>query len=360
MTKLLLVGDPRGVHSKIALRKYEPEDIWVWENDSSHIYTINQISGKINVTTDLQELIEKGMKFDVVIGNPPYQDGKKDSSYNQLWAYFFIKGFNLLKDTGTQILLHPATWATPKDSNRKNITNEVVDILKEHCIFINYMECGKHFPTVGSTFNYTVVTKSKNTGSMKVVTDVDEFTVTQPSLFFDNILSKNNNKKAISIINKIRSYGSRPVINKNKTLVGNLSNTKDDTHIYRVQYSATTEKWSNISHRLQNMKKVLFANQSSKNYPVYDDGISAPCNRGAVYEVSSAEEGNNIVETMKTDVMDFFFSHLRFHHGLLNTNVINLIPNLDYSKVFTNEELMEEFDLTDGEKNYLISFIEGL
>ena len=65
------------------------------------------------------------------------------------------------------------------------------------------MECGKHFPTVGSTFNYTVVTKAKNTGSMKVVTDVDEFTVTQPSLFFDNILSKNNNKKAISIINKI-------------------------------------------------------------------------------------------------------------------------------------------------------------
>ena len=65
MTKLLIVGDPRGVHSKIALRKYEPEDIWVWENDSSHIYTINQISGKINVTTDLQELIDKGMKFDV-------------------------------------------------------------------------------------------------------------------------------------------------------------------------------------------------------------------------------------------------------------------------------------------------------
>ena len=45
---------------------------------------------------------------------------------------------------------------------------------------------------------------------------------------------------------------------------------------------------------------------------------------------------------------------------ILNTNVINLIPNLDYSKVFTNEELMEEFDLTDWEKNYLISFIEGL
>ncbi len=355
MPKLLIIGDPKGTHSLSALRKYSPEDIFVWENDPCHIYTILQIDGRINVTTDLQELVDKGMKFDVVIGNPPYQDGKKDSSYNQLWADFFVKGFNLLKDDGVQTLIHPATWATPKDNSRKSITNEVVDILKNHATFINYMECGKHFPKVGSTFSYTVVTKKENTGYMRVVTDVDEFTVSQPSLFIDNVLSKNNNKNAISIVNKIRSYGSREVVSKGKTLVGDLSTTKDETHIYRVQYAATTEKWSNEIHPLQNMKKVLFANQSSKNYPVYDDGISAPCNRGAVYQVSSTEEGNNIVETMKTDVMDFFFSHLRFHHGLLNTNVINSIPDLDYSKVWSNEELMVEFGLTIEEQNYLTS-----
>ena len=55
MTKLLLVGDPRGVHSKIALRKYEPEDMWVWENDPRHIYTIKQISDKIIAYYDLKK-----------------------------------------------------------------------------------------------------------------------------------------------------------------------------------------------------------------------------------------------------------------------------------------------------------------
>ena len=30
----LIIGDPAGTHSLTALRKYEPEDIWVWENDS--------------------------------------------------------------------------------------------------------------------------------------------------------------------------------------------------------------------------------------------------------------------------------------------------------------------------------------
>ena len=75
MEKLLIIGDPKGTASLSALKKYEPEDITVWENDSRHIYTINQIDGRINVTMDLQDLVDKDMKFDVIIGNPPYGSG---------------------------------------------------------------------------------------------------------------------------------------------------------------------------------------------------------------------------------------------------------------------------------------------
>lgn len=69
---ILIIGDPTGVHSKIALRKYKAENITVWENDSRHIYTIKQICDRINVITDLDSLNK--MHFDVVIGNPPYSD----------------------------------------------------------------------------------------------------------------------------------------------------------------------------------------------------------------------------------------------------------------------------------------------
>ena len=71
---LLIIGDPKGTASMTALRKYAPEDIWVWENDSRHVYTINMICDRINVTTNFQEIVNKRMEFTSVIGNPPYTD----------------------------------------------------------------------------------------------------------------------------------------------------------------------------------------------------------------------------------------------------------------------------------------------
>jgi methylase of polypeptide subunit release factors len=293
------------------------------------------------------------MEFDVIVGNPPYQDGSKDTSYNQLWAEFFVQSFSMLKPDGVQILIHPATWATPKDVGRKNLTNTVTEIIRNHAHFINYLECGKHFRGVGSTFSLTKVTKQPNNGSCKVVTPEESFEVSKPSEFVDNVLSKDNSKIAISIVNKIRNHSMLEPHNKDKSLVGDIVPVKDDSHLYRVQYAATTEKWSNVKHPLQDAKKILFANQTSKNYPVYDAGISAPCNRGAIFMVSSDKEGENIVETMKTTVMNFFFSRLRFHHGLLNTAVINCIPNLNYDKVWSDEELAIEFGLTTEELFYI-------
>ena len=71
MKKLLIVGDPRGNHTLAALKKYPAESITVWEHPDNH-YTIHQLCDNINVTDDLDKL--NGMRFDVVIGNPPYTD----------------------------------------------------------------------------------------------------------------------------------------------------------------------------------------------------------------------------------------------------------------------------------------------
>jgi hypothetical protein len=77
---LLIVGDPRGNHTLAATKRYPAESITVWEHPDNY-YTIQQISDKINVVTDdLQTLIDQGMKFDLIIGNPPYSDRSNASA----------------------------------------------------------------------------------------------------------------------------------------------------------------------------------------------------------------------------------------------------------------------------------------
>ena len=64
--------DPTGIHCLYAMKiGWKPENIYVWDDDSTHLYAIQQISGRINVCN--YEDFEK-MNFTASIGNPPYTD----------------------------------------------------------------------------------------------------------------------------------------------------------------------------------------------------------------------------------------------------------------------------------------------
>ena len=110
---LLIVGDPKGSHSLTAIKRggYDPADIIVWENHSRHFYSIKQISDKITIVEDLQTLIDQGMKFDYVVGNPPY--GK-----NSNLAVKFLNKASELSDNIHMVL--PRTFRKPSIINRLN------------------------------------------------------------------------------------------------------------------------------------------------------------------------------------------------------------------------------------------------
>lgn len=66
-------------------------------------YDIEQIGRKFGVK-----------KFDVVVGNPPYQDSNaKSAASGQLWHKFVEKSFEIVKDEGHVALIHPSPWRKP-------------------------------------------------------------------------------------------------------------------------------------------------------------------------------------------------------------------------------------------------------
>jgi len=306
------------------------------------------------------------MKFDGIVGNPPFGDSSNESTYTNLWAQIYADCFKYrLKDNGQQGLVKPKTWATPKDENRTSQTSDVLDIIKEYATHINIDDCKKHFIDAGSkpgsTFSYTIVTKTKNKSSNAEVTTPDNQFDVDPAVFCKNIIV-DINEISLSIFKKFRKL---KMLKKEKgcslkaEMISsdelNESNKKE--FCYPVQYAMTTVKWANAPHILQNEKKVIFPNQNTKNYPLYDSGEYAPANRGAVFIVKSDLEGKNIVEFCKTKLMNFIISQQRFHHGLLNTAVVSNIPDIDYTKTWKDDDVYTLLDLTKEEINYIETYI---
>ena len=108
--------------------------MWVWENDPRHIYTIKQISDKINVTEDLTSL--DNMHFTQSISNPPYKD--------QLHLEFLLQQLKI-SDNVKQV--HPSGWLTrSSQSIEYQVKKELKGRLKKLTIFNGLPVFNAQFP----------------------------------------------------------------------------------------------------------------------------------------------------------------------------------------------------------------------
>jgi hypothetical protein len=120
-------------------------------------YLLNSL-GKENKRTIIKNIVKanslefdywNGKKFDIVVGNPPYQDdsGNKGRGHT-LWTQFIEMNFyRILKEDGYLVYVHPSLW--------RQVNHEIGDILKNKNML--YLEihgvedCNKTF---GATTRY--------------------------------------------------------------------------------------------------------------------------------------------------------------------------------------------------------------
>lgn len=120
----------------------------------------------VNLLTDKE--IEN-MKFDVVTGNPPYQDSKNNDIASNLWSKFWVKALRLTKDDGVVSLITPFSWCSPSQDFKKIADayegdRRLWDTFNRFTSIADVENVKQYFPGVGSSFSRVTVYKSGRDG----------------------------------------------------------------------------------------------------------------------------------------------------------------------------------------------------
>ena len=310
-------------------------------------YNFRKLYNKDFLKTDIN------MKFDVIIGNPPYQDGNANDQGHKLWPIFVKDGFNLLKEGGVLSMVHPTGWMNVDSADTgtgKSAFRIYKDIFQKNQvghICINDTRLKGFFKGVGSTFSYYTVYNKPATESTLIESEggktFELFLPNQkrlPSTVTDN---------SISIFNKFESklrekfprfYGQSTLRDIKKT-----EDSEYSTKLYHTPAKGGTYVYSKTACRISEPYKVAIS-LSGKYVPkVLEGGVSPMC---LTIGCNTKEEANNTFSIINSKLYRYFVESNKFSGFNPSTTISNL-PYLDTSIEWTDQMIYDHFNITGPE-----------
>ena len=252
-TKWLIPAAGHGTHAIILYWRYMEGLSTIFINNeerSRHILEnmlyLNEINpwlcrqlrrqGFINVIEGDYLLYKTKMRFDVVIGNSPYQEKVGPKKTEPLWNKFFHISIDLLTEGGYLSLIHPSGW--------RNITGkfkdvqEVIRSKKVSFLSIHNEKDGMKTFGAETRYDYYVLQNTPNNGSettvrfqdgqvKQLVLDELEF-IPNGGIDLLSILFAKEGEKTVEMIHSYSDYETRKKW---------MSKTQTDDYIYPIVYT---------------------------------------------------------------------------------------------------------------------------
>lgn len=316
------------------------------------------------------------MKFDVVIGNPPYN--------NDLYLDFVQTGYNLLKDDGVMVQITPAKWQAKGGKKNEDFRANIVPHMKE----IVFYPCVQEIFDIRNIDGISIYSVNKNT-------DYDMKTITNKSSsvkYFNNTLDRcilgQLNNVTIGILNKLSDCKSFTPAIPNFTPFGiKCAGRKTGVTTYQSIDGLSQPLAVMSGDRLTGYceasdipinkqyigKYMLIMNAVGGNCYYDNNGTTLGMNKTYKINNKSVACENYIVlgafDTEQEVISLDSYINTKFIRFILQTSIVGqgladienwrFIPDPgQFDHIFTDDELYKKYNLTQDEINIIESVIK--
>lgn len=327
----------------------------------------DELSCNIYTGSFLEEGFDYHMKnvwgvenFDIVIGNPPYQqmDGGNGASAKPIYNIFTEKSIKL---SNIIIFVTPSRWF----SGGKGLDN-----FRKMMMESNKIELINHFDDASKIFGNTVEIKGGvsyflfnnryngdcNINSVGV--KLSKFDIIIKDINKIKILDKINIDNNLSLITDTRSYFGIPTnfkevedtkINENYVKCYFSKQKGFDKWIDKKNISKNNTNWRVCTPRAAgstgNLNKFGNLFIIEPNEYLSDSYIS--------FRVNNIEEANSLISYLKTNFTQLLLSLRKIDHTI-KPDTLKWIPIVPFDREWTDELLFQYFNLTDEEQDLII------
>jgi hypothetical protein len=280
-------------------------------------------------------------KFDVIVGNPPFNKPQKEKRTGvkggrTLWDKFVLKSIKLLSHKGYLGFINPASWRCLGQLYKLwNILS------KKQILYLKIygVKDGKNLFNVISRFDLYILQNKENTKQTEVIDElgVKHLLELNKMSFLPNYSYKEINKiltieeKGVDVIYSRSNYGT----DKN-----NMNNTKTTEYKYPILHSIKQDGnkiiyYSNINKEHFDISKVIII-KGLYAYGYNDfNGEYGMSNYCFGIPIKSKQEGDLILKAMETPTFKKIIAATKWNSGFTNHNMFKYFKK-DWFNILLN------------------------
>jgi hypothetical protein len=322
----------------------------------NYIMNTHKLVGSYNVGDFLKKDFNN-MKFDVIIGNPPYNSS---SGGKKLWPLFSTHSSTLLKENGCILFVTPNTWLYRPHSPKMK---EMVSTCKQQELILIDTTVSKYFPNIGEDIGYWMLKNSNRETNTKLILQDEEKYIQ----YVGQVIAMNRSDELKnSITGKIRLQESQKWHHRDYTMShnihienGELSEVKNNIFSIPVLQTASKVLYGKPED-ITNSWKLIINNSgyySSKKeldkYQKVTDSFGVGLGTYGLL-VKSKSEALNARSFFNSKAYRFVIEENKTSG--FNTEV-KYLPLLDVRKSWNDQEIYEYFNLTQEEIDLIESAV---